>query len=571
MANAPAPSTASSSVWLVPLSGPKLAALELPPKQGGVVIGRHEQCDVHLPADADKVSRYHVRFTYEQKQWRLADLNSRCGTFLNGVKVQGGQEVPINEGDLIRITPWTFSFSAHPRPPKGEDSFDDVQSMRTMVRSITPESARPLADDMLTLLLESAAGIHGAQDEKALAELILDVAVRGTGLANAALLRPLDNAGRIEVIASKFSPLMGGSNKPSFSRSLIAAASAGVVAELSGSDSDNISQSIVQMQINAAICVPLMLGADKETVAAFLYLDSRGNLPSGRALPGGVGGGLRKNASAFCLGLGRMAGLALANLKRLDVEKRQAMLEAELSAGAEAQRWILPRRESRHGKFFSIGESRPGRYVGGDFFDVVPLGDNRLAVALGDVSGKGIPASVLMTASEGFLHAQLNEHADVGRAVTSLNKFINPRRPEQKFITMWVGVFDLNERTLTYVDAGHGYAVMIAPDGTFQPLMSGDGMPVGIMDDAEYKAETVSLEPGARALVVSDGIVEQFGTVTDDQGNPVQKQFEMDGVQDALRSITSGGDEVAGLFKMLIAYAGTEHLADDATAVLVRW
>jgi len=69
MANAPAPSTASTSVWLVPLSGPKLGALELPPKAGGVVIGRHEQCDVHLPADADKVSRYHVRFTLEQKQW----------------------------------------------------------------------------------------------------------------------------------------------------------------------------------------------------------------------------------------------------------------------------------------------------------------------------------------------------------------------------------------------------------------------------------------------------------------------------------------------------------------------
>ena len=99
-----------------------------------------------------------------------------------------------------------------------------------------------------------------------------------------------------------------------FSRSLLAAAANGHVAEIAGPGmQQDISHSIVQMKITAAICVPLMLGGSP---AAFLYLDSRGAAPA-----------LRSSATAFCVALGRMASLALANLKRLDIEKRQAAME----------------------------------------------------------------------------------------------------------------------------------------------------------------------------------------------------------------------------------------------------
>ncbi|MGH7215146.1 MAG: PP2C family protein-serine/threonine phosphatase, partial [Tepidisphaeraceae bacterium] len=379
---------------------------------------------------------------------------------------------------------------------------------------------------------------------------------------------PLDADGRIEVVASRLPGVDLGAGAPDvpralYSRSLLAAASQGEVAELSDTTGgDAISQSIVQMHINSAICVPLMLGA---TTAAYLYLDSRS--PSGSRLRT-----LRAGASAFCLALGRMASLALSNLKRIDIERRQAMFEAELSAGAEAQRWILPRRQGTFGLLAYVGESRPGRYVGGDFFDVIPLGESKLAVALGDVSGKGIPASVLMTATQGFLHAALQEHAEPGKAVSALNRFINPRRPESKFVTMWVGVFDLAAGTLTYVDAGHGYGLLLNADGTYDTLDAGGGLPVGVMDTWTYEATTVWLKPGGRALVVSDGIVEQLVNDTDPTtGEPTKRQFELDGVRDALRDTTAGADEVAALFQTLFDQAGTKDLSDDATAVLVRW
>jgi serine phosphatase RsbU (regulator of sigma subunit) len=431
-----------------------------------------------------------------------------------------------------------------------------------MVRAVGPETGAPLAEDMLTLLLESAAAVHSAADERALAELVLDAATRGTGLPNAAMLRPLDAAGTVEVIAARRDPADEGS--AIFSRSLLAAASTGVVAELSGArdaGDENIASSIVQMKIDAALCVPLMLG---QTVAAYLYLDSRsGSRPSHRRL--------RPNAAAFCTALGRMASLALSNLKRIDMERRQVKMEAELSAAAAAQRWILPKRESALSGFTVTGESRPGAYVGGDFFDLIVLSDTKLAVALGDVTGHGIAASVLMTAAQGFLHAALQEHADAARAVADLNRFVNPRRSDDKFVTAWVAVFDSEANTISYVDAGHGYALMLDPGGGTTMLAEGDGLPIGLFADAEYKTVTKPLAPGGRAVVISDGLVEQYGPVHRDDGTTANEQFHVANVARVLSETPPDADPVTALFDAVVKHAATPHLQDDATAVLVKW
>jgi serine phosphatase RsbU (regulator of sigma subunit) len=535
--------------------------VELPVKPGGVTLGRHEACDVRLPADADKVSRQHARLSCHGGAWRLADLRSRWGTYLNGVKVEpGGPEMPLAEGDFIRITPWTFSFSTTGAARRGLRTADDANQFQTMVRAVGADSVAPLAEDMLTLLLESAAAVHAAADERALAELVLEAATRGTGLPNAALLRPLDASGTVEVIAARRDAAEEGS--AIFSRSLLAAASHGQVAELSGPrDTDNVSSSIVQMKIDAALCVPLMLG---QTVAAYLYLDSRsGSRPGHKRL--------RPNAAAFCTALGRMASLALSNLKRIDMERRHAKMELELSAAAAAQRWILPKRESNLSGFTVTGESRPGAYVGGDFFDVIVLSPTKLAVALGDVTGHGIAASVLMTAAQGFLHAALQEHADAARAVADLNAFVNPRRSDDKFVTAWVGVFDSERNTISYVDAGHGYALMINPDGSTTMLDEGEGLPIGLFAEAEYRSATRPLEPGGRALVISDGLVEQYGLVQHADGTTTNEHFNVAGVEGVLSATPAGADPVTALFDAVFKHAGTSTLQDDATAVLVKW
>lgn len=541
--------TQSPSAWLVPIVGPEFPAIEVSDRAGGITLGRHEQCDVQLPLTAEQVSRLHARFERDGLDVRVTDLGSRWGTYVNGVKLQPQHPTLLAEGDLIRITPWTFTLS-RTATRRGLQSSED--SVNTVVRSVGLDAQQPLAQDMLALLLESAAAIHAATSESELAERLIDVAIRGTGLVNAALLRPVDNHGHYEVIASRLGAMAERAGPASFSRSLLSAAARGQVAELGGQLAGNVSESIVIMKINAALCVPLMLGGSP---AAFLYLDSRGSTPQS----------LRPNAAGFCVALGRMASLALANLKRQDMERREAQLNAELEAAATAQKCILPPRATTHGPLTVLGESRPGRHVGGDFFDIIPLANGRLALAVGDVSGKGISASVLMTASQGFLHAALEREQDLAQAVTALNRFIHPRRPASKFVTLWAAILDPGARTLHYVDAGHSYAVLRRGDGTLQQLDDGGGLPVGVDDSTVYHASATTFDAGDGLMVVSDGIVEQFpprGDASDYQ------QFGMKGLLRHLQDMHD--DPVAALFEALVAYAGTDKLADDATAVWVR-
>ncbi|MGA2229435.1 MAG: SpoIIE family protein phosphatase [Tepidisphaeraceae bacterium] len=536
--------------FLVPISGPVLAPIELSSKPGGLLLGRHEQCDIRLPANAEGVSRNHARISHDGTRWNVADLGSRWGTFVNGMKLSPHTTVPLGEGDLVRIRPWTFMVTC--RAEQRASNIDN-DTGQTQVRAVLPDPLRPLAEELLALLLEYTAATGAATNESQLADLLLDAAIKGTRLDSAVMLRPLDNAGNVDVIASR-PTRQGKETAPSFSRSLIAAASKGEAAELQSGASENMALSVVQLDITSAICVPLMLAG---SVVAYLYLDARGTRTRS----------FRPGSTAFCVALGRMASMAMTNFKRLEMEKREVAVNTELTAAAAAQKWIMPPRQGRFGVFKTIGETRPGQLIGGDFFDIIPLDNHSLAVALGDVSGKGVVASVLMTAAQGFLHAALTQCTDPVDAVMRLSRFIFPRRPDEKFITLWVGILDSAAGTLTYVDCGHSFAILQHKDGTIQQLDQGGGPPIGVDIQFPYQSETVKFEAGARLMIVSDGIIEQYNALPADAA--LRRQFAIDGLKAAISKPTA--DEVAEVFAAVIQHAGTDRLSDDATAAVVRW
>ncbi|HEY7087769.1 MAG TPA: FHA domain-containing protein, partial [Tepidisphaeraceae bacterium] len=133
---------AVASSYLVPLAGPMLEAIELRPRPGGLVAGRHDQCDICLPSDAEKVSRFHARFDHDGSRWHVTDLGSRWGTFVNGMRLEPQTDMLLREGDLIRITPWTFSLSPTAKR-RGLEASDDQISM-TAVRTVSAqEMTRP--------------------------------------------------------------------------------------------------------------------------------------------------------------------------------------------------------------------------------------------------------------------------------------------------------------------------------------------------------------------------------------------------------------------------------------------
>ena len=149
--------------------------------------------------------------------------------------------------------------------------------------------------------------------------------------------------------------------------------------------------------------------------------------------------------------------------------------------------------------------------------------------------------------------------------------YVNPRRSDDKFVTAWVAVFDSEAQTISYVDAGHGYALMLDPGGGTTMLAEGDGLPIGLFAEAEYKTVTKPLAPDGRAVVISDGLVEQYGPVYRDDGTSANEQFSIAKVARVLTDTPPGADPVTALFDAVVKHAGTAHLQDDATAVLVKW
>jgi sigma-B regulation protein RsbU (phosphoserine phosphatase) len=148
----------------------------------------------------------------------------------------------------------------------------------------------------------------------------------------------------------------------------------------------------------------------------------------------------------------------------------------------------------------------PSRYVGGDFYDLIPLKDGRSVFALGDVSGKGIAAALLAAMAQGVLQAQFGSNLPLTEVIASLNKVIVHRSASNSFITLFCSVLD-REGHLTYINAGHNPPILVRTNGESEEL-STKSVVLGAFDFAEYKPLQTRLETGDVVVIFTDGVTE---------------------------------------------------------------
>lgn len=560
---------ASMQLAIISVAGPRTVNHVLAPP-GPVTIGRRAGNTLQL-IEKDSVSREHAMLVTERYQgsgdepprWFLIDRNSRHGTRLNGIRIKPEQRYPIQVDDLIEMTPWVFQVVCpqhREQQRKLSQTFDDTtyQGNNAQITLVPDNHDQSQAGPWMNILISCAETIHAATSEQEVAHAAIEAATLGTGFANAAILRPMTEDGNVPVVAARGN-FASESGTPGFSRSLIRHAGAqGLPTRLTRQHSDpDITHSILELGIDEALCVPLKLGT---TVAGFLYLDNRRGSGQGKRIP--------VEATEFAVRLAQIVALALSNLMRLDLQQRYARVEHDLAAAAEAQSFVLPERTGKVGVITYVGESRPGRIISGDFFDVIPLDEHRLAITLGDVVGKGIAASVLMTAAQGFVHAAFRHMDDPAEVTKSLNGFLEGRCADHHFITLWAGVIDTQSRSLTYVDAGHGYATLRHEDGEIVRLNEEGGPPISVISDYPYKPHSVAIQPSGCLVVVSDGIIEQQGR-PDESG--YAEEFGYDRLQTLLKDRGPTDCAVDTLYKQVCDHAGSVQLADDATIVAASW
>jgi serine phosphatase RsbU (regulator of sigma subunit) len=253
-------------------------------------------------------------------------------------------------------------------------------------------------------------------------------------------------------------------------------------------------------------------------------------------------------------------------------------LERELLTAREIQQRLLPHKTPIVPGFEITGTSVPSRQVGGDYFDFLLLDDDRLGVAIGDVSGKGMPAALLMANLQASLHGQVIHPSSVADVVGRVNDLLVRSTDPHMFATFFYGLLDLRTATLTTTNAGHNPPLWLRRDGEVVRLHTG-GLILGMLAGQVYRQQEVRLDPGDVVVLYTDGITEAIGPSEnaardeseDDDENP-ENMFGEEALIEVLRKHER--QSAAGI-KEAILSAVARHTAgkpqsDDVTLVVVK-
>jgi sigma-B regulation protein RsbU (phosphoserine phosphatase) len=263
--------------------------------------------------------------------------------------------------------------------------------------------------------------------------------------------------------------------------------------------------------------------------------------------------GLFANQAAIALENARL------HLQALEKER----LEREMTLAAEIQKRLLPKGAPRVPGYEILGWNRPARQVGGDYYDFLALAEDRLGVIVGDVSGKGIPAALLVSTLHSAARLLL-DRIEVGpELLAKLNAHIHLSSTSNKFITLLLAQLEPASGRLRYVNAGHNPGLLLHADDAMEMLESG-GLPLGMMAKAAYREGCLELGRGDLLCLYSDGITEQSA--------PSDEEFSMDRLSDVLRAHRSRPlQEILHAIDAAVGeFAQGRPQGDDQTVVLVR-
>ena len=267
----------------------------------------------------------------------------------------------------------------------------------------------------------------------------------------------------------------------------------------------------------------------------------------------------RRSLSLFA----NQAAIALetAHLHKQALEKER--LERELELAADIQRRLLPTVFPRLDGFELAGWSRPARHVGGDYYDLLRIKDDRVAAVLADVSGKGLPAALMVSTVHSALRLLIDQ-VDVGpELVSRLNHHIAESSAPNKFITLLVAELDPRRAEVRYVNAGHNPALLVGSDGNVQELESG-GLPLGLFDSGAYEAGRIDLNVGDLVFIYSDGITES--------ASRRDEEFGVARLVDLLRGCRECplSEIVGAVDEAVTEFENGLDQGDDQTLVLIR-
>jgi sigma-B regulation protein RsbU (phosphoserine phosphatase) len=254
------------------------------------------------------------------------------------------------------------------------------------------------------------------------------------------------------------------------------------------------------------------------------------------------------------------------DLKRTTAEKER--FESELRVAHDIQmsflKKIFPAFPNRP-DFSLYADIKPAREVGGDLYDFALLDDSRLFFYIGDVSDKGVPASLIMAITMALMkRASLQPGITPAGILSQVNVTLSEGNENVMFVTLFIGILNLRTGELAFSNAGHNPPVILTAEGDCEFLTLPDGMVLGVMPETQYRDATIVLERGATIVTYTDGVTEAM--------NPTKELYSERRLQETLAELRGGSveDKVAAIFASVKAHAAGAPQSDDIAVLAVR-
>jgi len=245
-----------------------------------------------------------------------------------------------------------------------------------------------------------------------------------------------------------------------------------------------------------------------------------------------------------------------------EVFRLGADMKGDLEAARTIQFQLVPAPRFSKNKVEIYCHMRPANTVGGDYYDIIPLDEGRVAIVVGDVSGKGMPAALLMTMLQGSLRTLISAGFRREALVQKVNEYLVKNTPENKMVTLFFADLDTVSGDLDYTNAGHNPPLIVGTSGRVQTLDS-NSLVLGLLPDASFTTDHAKLETGDRLIIYTDGIVEAFNKREEEFG---EARLIDVAVKEAHRPAVSFQEE---LYKAVLAFWGPRQPVDDMTMMIV--
>jgi sigma-B regulation protein RsbU (phosphoserine phosphatase) len=559
---------------LKPVTG-ELAGTLVDLKSDLTVIGRLPECDVILATNG--VSRRHAEVRKVGTSVFLVDLDSLNKTLVNGTALKGGVEHLLKENDRINICGVEFIYYAA-LPPKTKDpepagdlmvvtesDGSEHPEFRTLEasRSITMASAvRP--EVKLKAILEISRSLSSALRIDAVAPRILDSLMEiFPGAERLFLMLQDPSSKRLVRKAFKFRP----QKRTSFTRTVpedevptsisrsivdyVLGQKKAVLSQDAGEDKNlSGSASIADLKIRSVMCVPLL--TPDNMALGILQLDTSDRRQ------------FNEDDLDVLLAVASQAAISIQNASMYESLLERERLNRELKLAEQVQKRFLPQAVPTVPGYEFFAHYQPTYEVGGDYYDFVPLPADRMALALGDVSGKGVGAALMMAKFAcDTRYCMLTENAPAPTA-NRLNNLLCAAGIEDKFITLSLCVLDAPARKLTMTSAGHTPVLIRRADGRVEEVgQEVSGVPLGIMEDSVYQEAEVQLSLGDVVVIYSDGVT--------DARSPSDELYDSQSNHRLLKRVAqlSGGPVAVGraILQDIREFSAGHSQADDITLV----